>query len=448
MNNQRILQQAQILFKQNNHPVILTPGQLDIFKSIVFRENKRVEFITCTQYGKSWTVALAALIVSCIQGEQIAILAPTAEKAKVIMRYYIEHLGDNPFFYEELEKDTKLERLKQEESKERIILRNGGGIYVISTQNRTAKASVEAAMGAGCKNVVTDEASLISNQTEATIFRMIAGKGEDAFYCKIGNPFYRNHFYESYLDDNYKKIIIDYRQAIAEGRYNESFIAEARKKPFFDILYECKFPSEDLIDEKGYQQLLTEAQIRDAFCEIEPIGKPRLGVDIGRGINASVFVIRYDNYAFVAEKNQSKDLMTQVNRIEALIKDYKIECDNVAVDDVGVGGGVVDRLAEKNILVVGVKEGGKAEDEKFLNVKAENYWLLSQWIKEGGKLKESSDWFQLQNIKYKEDSSSRLKIEPKEELMRRGIPSPDVADALMLTFSNKENITADDFGFF
>lgn len=119
----------------NGETIHLTEGQVDIFEAIVFRISNRLEILTCTQYGKSLTVALAALVLSCIVGRLVSIIALTNDKAKLIMRYYIEHLGDDPLFYTQLEKNTKLERLKQEESKERIILRNAV-VFTVYQLNR------------------------------------------------------------------------------------------------------------------------------------------------------------------------------------------------------------------------------------------------------------------------------------------------------------------------
>ena len=90
---------------------VATSGQLDIFAELVFQDNNRLEIITPTQYGKSLFIALASVIVSCIQGKKIAVVAPKTDKAKIIMRYYINHLGDDIMFYSKLEKDTKLDRL-------------------------------------------------------------------------------------------------------------------------------------------------------------------------------------------------------------------------------------------------------------------------------------------------------------------------------------------------
>src|SRR3990167_7630327 len=273
------------LFKIDGKPAneVATEGEIEIFHAIVFRKWNRVQILCSTQYGKSLFVALACVIVACVQGEMIAVVAPKDDKAKIIMRYFIEHLGDSPLFYTQLERNSKLDKLRMEENKERIVLRNSGGIYVISAQAGNSQKGIESAMGAGAKIVITDEAGLIPDTIEATIFRMIAGKGEDAFYCKIGNPFYRNHFLRSSLDPNYHQIFIDYLQGLKEGRYTEDFINEAKNKPHFGILFACQFPAEDFMDDKGYIRLLTDEEIEKAKKIVEPFGEIRLGVDIAEG---------------------------------------------------------------------------------------------------------------------------------------------------------------------
>ena len=429
------------LFKVDGAPASdkLTEGQLEIFEDIVFRVYPFVEVITCTQYGKSLTLALAALILSCVIGKMVAIVAPTDAKAKLIMRYYVEHLGDDIMFYSQLEKNTKLERLRQEESKDRIILRNGGGVYCISAQAGNAQKSIEAAMGEGADVILEDESGLIPDRTEATIFRMIAGK-KDPLYVKIGNPFYRNHFYKTSFDDI---------QALAEGRYTQQFIDEAKKRPLFDVLYECKFPMEDEVDERGWRRMFFEKQMQEIMIkDIVPAGTLRLGVDIGRGGNYSAYVLRGDNCAIILEKNRDPDLMSQPGRIINYMKEYKIEANNIYVDDVGVGGGVTDRLRELGHEVNGVKEGqGATDGASYANLKAENYFLVKDWIEnQSGKLSDSADWYQLLEIRFKPNSSSKFQIEPKDELQKRGVESPDIADALMLTFTDGgQTFTADDF---
>jgi hypothetical protein len=75
---------------------------------------------------------------------------------------------------------------------------------------------------------------------------------------------------------------------------------------------------------------------------------------------------------------------------------------------------------------------------EYLNLRAEVYSGkngVAVWIKSGGMLKPHKDWLQLTEVRYKKDSSGKTKIEPKEDMRKRGVESPDVADALALTFA-------------
>jgi hypothetical protein len=354
------------------------------------------------------------------------------------MNYVIQHCFDNPLFYSQLEISEPLERLKRERSKERLTFKRGGEIFILSADVKNRQRVGESLIGFGAPNLVLDESSLIDDDIYATAKRMIGGH-KDNFLLEIGNPFRRNHFLKAWQSDNYNKIKIDYRQGIREGRFSPEFIEEMRKEAFFKILYECEFPELNEIDESGWSVLLTDKEVEQAMYKnlyaIE--GKKRLGVDIGRGGNYTVFVLRTDNYAKILEKNRDSDLMAQVGRIIRIMQDENILAEDVFIDDVGVGGGIVDRLKEEGYKVRAVKEGEKAQNsEKFVNVRAEAYWELRKWILDGGALEKNEDWYQLCEIRYKEDSSSRLKIESKEDMRKRGLESPDVADALMLTFAN------------
>jgi hypothetical protein len=426
-------------FEEKTAADIVTEGELEIFHAIVFRKWDRVQILCSTQYGKSLFVALACIIVSCIQGELIAVIAPKEEQAKIIMRYYIQHLGDNLLFYSQLEKNTKLERLVMEESKDRIILRNHGGIYALSAQAGNSQKGILAAMGEGASNVIADEASLIPDNIEATIFRMIAGKGEKAFYCKIGNPFYRNHFLKSWNSPIYHKIFIDYKQGVSEGRYTQKFIEEAKKKPHFDILFECKFPEADLIDEKGYIRLYPDELVDKAQRVVEPFGEKRLGLDVAEGGgDYNTFVLRWPNYAMTVFKARIENTMETTGHIIQAAKEYEVFDHNWFLDNLGVGKGIYDRLIEQRYSPFPVRYSEKAHEEtQFINLKAELYWALYKWLSEGGCLEPSVEWEQLKWIKYKVDSSGRIQIQPKDELRKEGYPSPDTVDALANTFARK-----------
>lgn len=418
---------------------VVTEGQLEIFHAVISRRWNRVHIESSTQYGKSLFIALGCIILACIEAEVVSIVAPTSEKAQIIMRYFIQHIGDNAIFASKLDKETILEKLQMETNKDRILLKNKGGIFALSVQAGNAQKGFQAAMGEGSKIVISDESALIPDIIEATIFRMGAGK-KDFVYIKIGNPFYRNHFYKSSIDPIYHKIRIDYKQGLLEGRYTQAFIDEARKKPHFDILFGCEFPPEDLTDQEGYTTLYPSSLVERAQNpETVMYGEKRLGVDVAEGGgDKNALVLRGANRAKVIKEFVSPDTMQTVGIVIRDMKELEVFDHNVFWDALGVGKGGYDRMTEQLYRPFGVKFSEKAQDEtQFANQRAECYWLAYQWLNAGGTLEPDPRWEELTWVRYKVDSKGRIQIEPKDSLRKRGFPSPNIADAFVSTFARK-----------
>ena len=195
---------------------------------------------------------------------------------------------------------------------------------------------------------------------------------------------------------------------------------------------------------EGFRQLVTSEDInaaQNAYTPQKPTSEIILGVDIGGGGDESVFVLRDGDNAWIETRAKTKDTMTNVAEIERLIKVYSIDPSNVFIDDIGVGRGVCDRLKEKNLAVNGVNVGDRPITEqgreRYFNIKAESYLALGAWIQAGGQLKPNDDWNQVTWIRYKVNSDKNIQIERKEKLKARVGRSPDVAEALMLTFTKK-----------
>lgn len=359
------------------------------------------------------------------------------------MDYIIEHCFDNPYFINKLEVNTeeKLDRLRRERSKSRLTfqLSNGGKgeVFILSAEGTKKQNAGDSVMGFGAPNVILDEAALITDKIESKIFRML-GDSMDNFYLKIGNPFHKNHFYKSYLDPRYHKINIDYKVGIKEGRLTEEFLDEARSKPNFSVLYENQFPDDEELDAQGYTSLLTETEFRTAQGTVyTTFGIPTLGVDVARGGGClNVFVVRWGNFAKVVAKLKDVDLMTVCGKTIQLAKKYNIHPYNVFIDDCGVGGGVTDRLHEQAFYSHAVVGSEKPLDSLFLNKRAENHWLGREWLLKGGKLDELNDWSDMQSIKYRTNSSGKIQIISKIDLVKEGYPSPDTSDAFFLTFAS------------
>lgn len=111
--------------------------------------------------------------------------------------------------------------------------------------------------------------------------------------------------------------------------------------------------------------------------------------------------------------------------------------DAVFVDEVGVGAAVVDRLRELGYPVIGVNASHASPDERYYNLRAYMWAKMAEWVKTVGCLPtESRDLArELTSVPYEFASNGKMKIKSKEELKKDGVPSPDLADSLALTFA-------------
>ncbi len=308
---------ASIFKNDYGEPFMLTDGQADIFLTIFLKRHNRVEIITSTQYGKSDVISMAVLMRVYTYKEPFAIIAGQKEKAQIIMSRVIQHTFDNAMFIAELELDAneRLDRIKRERSKDHLTFKSGGSIRTF-TANTTNKGRVtEALTGFGSPNIIEDEASLIPDDAQAMILRMLGGH-KNNFLLKIGNPFYRNHFYKTSVNPKYYNIKIDYKQALAEGRYTQTFIDEMINEPFFGVLYGCQFPDLSEQNINGYTSLLPKGLLQASLIDKNIYNSSGedlvLGVDVAKGgANQTVYVLRdiRNNIAWVLEKNNIKDLL-------------------------------------------------------------------------------------------------------------------------------------------
>jgi hypothetical protein len=106
------------------------------------------------------------------------------------------------------------------------------------------------------------------------------------------------------------------------------------------------------------------------------------------------------------------------------------------IDADGLGGPVFDRAVELGLPVSPFYAGRRAfNPRKFVNRRSEQWWALRELFESGLVDIDPDDedlQSQLGSIKYEEDSAGRIKVESKKELKKRGLPSPDRADTLMM----------------
>ena len=161
-----------------------------------------------------------------------------------------------------------------------------------------------------------------------------------------------------------------------------------------------------------------------------------LAVDVARfGSDRSVILRRRGNRVEEIQALRQMDTMQLAGRVAAAIRDCGPS--DVYIDEVGVGAGVVDRLHELGHPVRGINVGRRSRrPETYANLRAEAYWTLAERFRSGNiSIPDDNELVsELAALRYYYDRNSHVKIECKDEMRKRGLRSPDKADALMLAF--------------
>ena len=182
--------------------------------------------------------------------------------------------------------------------------------------------------------------------------------------------------------------------------------------------------------------------------EIEPYGDLILGVDpAGGGTDFTAIAWRRGHCITKIEKRRDLDTMQVCGWIGKIIRDDKPA--RVNVDISGLGIGIHDRLLEQHSrgLINGVNFSGKPVEPPPLdetgkpgggpaNRRAE-MWANLKTALSGRFQIPDGDSLQgdLTSVGYKYNSAGQLQLESKQDMRRRGVPSPDEGDAVALCFS-------------
>lgn len=205
-------------------------------------------------------------------------------------------------------------------------------------------------------------------------------------------------------------------------------LPDAERKAFLEGDWDS---FEDSMDDKGYIRLMNDRELQASFARAgEHSGYKILGVDPAAGGDNSAIVLKSGN---LQEILFNQKLQNTMDLVGVIMEQYrKQSADFIVVDKTGIGQGVFDRLREMNYPVRGVSFGEKSEDDQFGNLKAEWHWRERKWLLGGGRLLYDIAWNEFEYVKYK-NKDGKIVIQPKEELFKDGIASPNCVDAAVLT---------------
>jgi hypothetical protein len=378
--------------------------------------------------------------------KRILIIAPTTEQTSIIRNYIAEMIASSKILCQLVNKPSRTgpEQLKSEMSKKRLTFKNGWEIITLTAhgeENETDPAPN--LMGWGGDIVVLDEACLILNKVYTQrISRMLGDNAADCKLITLINPWNMQNFaYPQWQNPEFKRIHIDWQQALAEGRTTEAYLKE-QKELLSDyewtVLYESNFAneSEDTLIRYDWIQRATKKQIQFT-------GKTQTtwGLDVAeQGSDLTIYTRAETDgqqYAIQEQKHiPERETMACANHVDLIVP----KNENLNVDSIGVGAGVYSRLKELGHTVVSIRVGespvASTEAKRFMNLKSQRWWMVRKLFEEDKISIPNNPKLisQLSQMRYEFTTISKIKIIDPEG------KSPDYADSLMLTI-NCNNFT-------
>jgi hypothetical protein len=188
-------------------------------------------------------------------------------------------------------------------------------------------------------------------------------------------------------------------------------------------------------------ELVDSAVARDV--PIDPAAPELWGLDVARfGSDASVLIKRR-GYVVTEMPRRWRNIDT-MQLAGAVKAEYDIAGTHkpklIVIDSIGIGAGVVDRLHEQGLPVLGVNVGEQpSTKDRFVRLRDELAFKLKEWLATRRCRLPKDDQLRddLCAPRFTFTSDAKLQVESKDRMRARGLPSPDSFDALALTLAEQ-----------
>lgn len=383
--------------------------------------------VTHRQLGKT-VCAVNHLLKKALQNSRAHAryfyIAPFLKQAKLIAWDYLKRYA------------APLPDISVNETELCVKLPNGARIWVGGADNP------DALRGTYADGVVLDEYAQIKPGLFAEIIRPML-LSRDGWVVFMGTPKGQNAFYELF---NQAQKLAKTQPAVwwsgvfradESGVISPDELARIKQETpatIFRQEYLCDFTAsaENILIPID----IVLSAVKRRYAQNELRFSPKiLGVDPARfGDDRSVIFRRQGVQAFEPLVLTQIDNMTLASYVAREIEQFRP--DGVFID-AGCGGGVIDRLRQLGFCVTEVPFGGTPlKTGQYANKRAEMWGEMAAWLKSVGALPDVAELkADLCQTAYDYDSAGRLRLEPKEKLKARTGKSPDLADALALTFA-------------
>lgn len=314
---------------------------------------------------------------------------------------------------------------------------------------------------------IVDEASGVADNIMEAILGTLSGEENKLLMC--GNPTRTSGvFYDSHHKDreDYKTHKVSSWDSPRASKDNiERLIRKYGKdSDAVRIRVFGEFP-------KSEPDVFIPLEMAETATEtiVEPIGKTlHIGADIARyGDDETVLAPRIGGRLFDLEGYHKQGTSETTGRIIQMARSFHsrypfINEVLIKIDDDGVGGGVTDQLEEVlrenifpfSIRILPIGNGRKAHDHEHYDNRGTEIWAsvrdrlqenFSNYVQgnESTMQMPVDDKLisQLTTRKYRMTSKGRIVLEQKKEMKKRGLASPDRADAVALAFATEQEMT-------
>jgi len=283
------------------------------------------------------------------------------------------------------------------------------------------------------------------------------------------------------LDDTYQRFIVHPPKDSIVLKANYDINPHFADTPLLADMLECKERDEDLYRHIWLGEPVADSElaiIKPSWIEaaidaheklgFSAAGRRILGFDVAdEGDDANATVLRHGSVVTDMQQWRGQDVIYSADKVYLYAQEQDI--DRIVYDNIGVGAGVKAQFRRKNgkVQTLGFNAGGavykpdaKYTDDKknrdmFANIKAQAWWMVrdrfyktwravhhgdsypeDQLISLSGSLHEL-DYLtaELSRPQVDYDQNGRVKAESKKDMKKRGIPSPNRADALVMAFA-------------
>lgn len=331
--------------------------------------------------------------------------------------------------------------------------------------------------------VIVDEASRITPDIYAAVDSVLTSA--HAYQLRIGNPYRRSgEFFSGFTEERFKKIHIsafdspnlsrfgitlddirsgEWRRKVEGKEYpypalvTPDWVAYRWEKwgedsPLWAVMVMGEFPEQ----EEGV--VIPYSMVQSSLLlDLEEEGPMELGVDPARfGGDKSAFALQQNGKLQKVWTRSGVDEMVVAGEVVKAVRNNRL-LTSIKMDTLGVGAGAMDRLREmkrkgevkelEGVRLAGVKSSRRSRREGYYLLRDELWGYLRELMKSGrAQLIEDEDLIMQLTSRYGavSDSTGCMQLETKEQMKKRGLGSPDKADAVTMAYWPATGVSLDD----